>query len=100
MASFTLPAAHLRSMTDDLVEGIRIGEKPALNVRIGAGCDQPFPEMNRRDVFNLGFLLQRCGTVAVDSHDDELGWVSQYPLLDHSEIGTKFMHRVAVTSAS
>ena len=100
MVSFTFSAADLRPMTDDLMEGIRIGQKPALDVRIGAGCDQPLPDPTLGGVFDFGLLPQRRGTISIDGSDNELGWAPQYPLIDHSEIGTKLVQRVAMTSAS
>ena len=91
MVSFTFSAAYLRPMTDDLMEGIWIGQKPALDVRIGAGRDQPLPDTTLGGVFNFGLLPQRRGTISIDGSDNELGWVPQYPLLDHSDIGPKLV---------
>ena len=100
MVSFTFLATDPRPMTDNFVEGVRIGQKPAFNVRIGAGRDQPLADTALRSIFDFGLLLDGCGTVSINGRDNQLGWVLQHPLLDHSEIGTKLVQRMAMTSAS
>ena len=87
-------------MTHDHVERFRIGQEPALDMRIRTCRNQPASKLCPRGVLDLHPLLSERGAVAVDGGDDEIGRSIEQVRPDNFLIQTKLLRHSRVTSTS
>ena len=76
VAALALFATDLRPVADHAVERVGIGQEPALDMRVGAACDEPVQETRPCGLPDLGPLLRRGRAVAVDDDDEEIGRIN------------------------
>ena len=100
MVPFAFPAADRRPVAYDLVERIRVGQKPALNVRVRTRRHQSILKHCPCGIFDFCPFLSEGGTVAVDGGDNQIGRTVKYVHLDQLLIRAKLLECPAVTSAS
>ena len=70
---FAFVGTDVRTMSNDVVEGIRIGEKPPLDVGIGAGGDEYVPKGAPSGVRYPGLHPPEGRAVSVDGDDQQVG---------------------------